>query len=187
VATSNAGSHTSSENTADETRIVSMILDSKGGAQLAPGQGLVPPPSGPPACDGRCHRSRTGGLRTGPGRLGWSAQRGAHSNQRRSSSASTSALAGGGRLWDTGRRPADRVQVGHLQAELGGQGGIAAVVVAALAAGVADRAGMGEAVGGLVQQGAEDVDGAALEASPLTSTSARSVGWSVSCQRPAAK
>ena len=37
-------------------------------------------------------------------------------------------------------------------------------VVAALAAGVADLAGMGEAVGGLVEQGAEDVDRAALEA-----------------------
>jgi hypothetical protein len=37
-------------------------------------------------------------------------------------------------------------------------------VVAALAAGVADLAGIREAVGGLVQQGAEDVDRAALEA-----------------------
>jgi hypothetical protein len=37
-------------------------------------------------------------------------------------------------------------------------------VVAALAAGVLDVSGLGEAVGGLVQQGAEHVDGAALEA-----------------------
>jgi hypothetical protein len=41
--------------------------------------------------------------------------------------------------------------MGHVQAELAGQGGIAAVVVAALAAGVADLADRGEAVSVLVE------------------------------------
>jgi hypothetical protein len=54
-----------------------------------------------------------------------------------------------------------------------------------LAAGVADRAGMGEAVGGLVQQGAEDVDRAALKAFPADQYLGPVVAWSVSCQRPA--
>jgi hypothetical protein len=49
-------------------------------------------------------------------------------------------VADGGGVGDASRRPANRVQVGHLQAELAGQGGVAAVVVAALAAGVADLA-----------------------------------------------
>jgi hypothetical protein len=39
---------------------------------------------------------------------------------------------GGGLFGDAGRRPADWVQVGHLQAELAGEGGVVAVVVAAL-------------------------------------------------------
>jgi hypothetical protein len=68
--------------------------------------------------------------------------------------------------------------VGDVQAELASQGGVAAVVVAALAAGVADIADRGEAVGGLMQQGAEDIDRAALRPSPLTSTSGRSLSWS---------
>ncbi len=62
------------------------------------------------------------------------------------------------RTLHAGSRPADGVQVGHVEAELAGEGGVAAVVVAALAAGVADLASMREAVGGLVQQGAEHVD-----------------------------
>ena len=49
----------------------------------------------------------------------------------------------GGGVGDAGGGPADGVQVGDVQAKLAGQGGVAAVVVAALAAGVADLAGMG--------------------------------------------
>jgi hypothetical protein len=70
----------------------------------------------------------------------------------------------GGVLGDGGGGPADRLDAGHLQAELVGEGGVAAVVVATLAAGVLDVSGLGEAVGGLVQQGAEHIDRAALEA-----------------------
>jgi hypothetical protein len=38
------------------------------------------------------------------------------------------------------------------------------IVVAALAAGAGDATGLGQAVGGLVQQGAQHIDRAALEA-----------------------
>jgi hypothetical protein len=51
-----------------------------------------------------------------------------------------------------------------FQAELAGQGGVAAVVVPPLAAGVPHVSGLGEPVGGLVQQGAEHIDRAALQA-----------------------
>jgi hypothetical protein len=51
-----------------------------------------------------------------------------------------------------------------LQAEFAGQGSEAAVVPAALAAGVLDAAGVGQAMGGLVQQGGQHRPGAALEA-----------------------
>ena len=51
-----------------------------------------------------------------------------------------------------------------IQAELAGQGGVAAVVVAAASAGVLHRTGLRQAVGGLVQQRAQHLQGAALEA-----------------------
>jgi hypothetical protein len=73
-------------------------------------------------------------------------------------------IGGGRRLGEGGGRPADRLDLGDLQAELAGEDAVAAVVVAATAAGVPDAAGLGEAVGGLVQQRAQDLQGAAVEA-----------------------
>ena len=60
--------------------------------------------------------------------------------------------------------PAERAGLGYLEAHLGGEVPEAGVVVAALAAGVLHLAGAGEPVRGLVQQGAQDVAGAAGEA-----------------------
>jgi hypothetical protein len=85
-------------------------------------------------------------------------------HQRRGEVLELARVAGRGVLGDGGGGPADRLDAGDLQAEFVGEGGVAAVVVAALAAGVLDAPGLGEAVGGLVQQGAEHVDRAALEA-----------------------
>jgi hypothetical protein len=56
------------------------------------------------------------------------------------------------------------------------KGGVAAVVVAALAAGVADLADTGEVVSGLMQQGAEHVDRAASEAFAADQHLGRTVG-----------
>ena len=53
-----------------------------------------------------------------------------------------------------------------------GQGGITAVADAALVAGVAHLAGIGDAVGGLVQQDAQHVGGTARQAFPMASTPA---------------
>jgi hypothetical protein len=79
--------------------------------------------------------------------------------------------------------------MGHLRAELGGDGGVAAVVVAALAAGVAELAGMSEAVGSLVQWGAEHVDRAALQAFAADQHLGPVAGLVglVSCQGPTVK
>src|SRR5207247_6106872 len=52
---------------------------------------------------------------------------------------------------------------GDLEVDLAGEGGVALVVPAALPAGVLDLAGVGQAVGGLVQQGVEHVGGAAAQ------------------------
>src|SRR5215213_2629972 len=46
-------------------------------------------------------------------------------HQRRSELGQRLGVAGGGRLGDAGRRPADRLHVDDLQAELAGEGGVA--------------------------------------------------------------
>src|SRR5574341_157407 len=56
------------------------------------------------------------------------------------------------------RGPTAAASGGHGQAQLAGQGGVAAVVVAALAAGVLHSAGGRQAVGSLVQQRAQHLD-----------------------------
>ena len=58
------------------------------------------------------------------------------------------------------------------QAELLGEGLVVLVVVAALAGGVLDAAGVGQGVGGLVQQRAEDLFRVRRSPSPLMMTSA---------------
>src|SRR6266536_3552647 len=73
----------------------------------------------------------------------------------------------GGRLGgDGGGGPASSAGPLHGQAQVAGEGGVAAIVVAALAAGVLDAAGGGQAVGGLVQQCAQDLDRAGGQALP---------------------
>jgi hypothetical protein len=87
-------------------------------------------------------RSRPGRCGSGPAQRGWPARRGATAPAPRPARPDVG-VAGGGRLGDAGGRPADRLHMGDVQAELLGEGGVAAILVAALAAGVAELASMG--------------------------------------------
>jgi hypothetical protein len=63
--------------------------------------------------------------RPGPPGLACSARR--HRTSAAANSGPHLGVMGGGLLGDAGRRPANRLHVGHVQAELAGQGGIAAI------------------------------------------------------------
>ena len=85
-------------------------------------------------------------------------------------------LAGVGELGgvgDGGGGPAVAVVVLDGQAEFFGEGLEVLVVVAALAGGVLDAAGVGQGVGGFVQEGAEDLAGVRRSPSPLIMISVR--------------
>src|SRR6266545_4458597 len=73
-------------------------------------------------------------------------------------------VAVGGLVGQVGLRQAGLGVGRNVQVDLAGQGGVALVVPAALPAGVLDASGVGQAVGGLVQQGGEHLPRAALEA-----------------------
>jgi hypothetical protein len=126
------------------------------------GLALGPGSRGRPGCDVDSRRCRPAGP-AGPLAGGLLA---APQHQPRLQLGHHRGVGGGGDLGQGGHRPADPAGLGHLQTQLAGQGGIAAVVVAAAAAGVLDAPGVGQPMGGLVQQRGHDLTGPPGQALP---------------------
>ena len=110
----------------------------------------------------------------------------APANECASEAGELSAVAGQAGFGGFGLRPADHRHLGDGQAEFLTEGLEAGVVVAALAGGVFDAPYRRQAVGGFVQEGAQDSSSVAAKSSPEMNTSGSRLS-SPCCQRALAK